>query len=59
MAESMRFAGAVMLGDLDDTLGRGQDCINPLFTSNSNQERKEESGAPKISLNSAIFSGFE
>ena len=54
---TMKFAGSVMLGDLNDFIAPAQACVNPLFAGDS--AATKDKGAAKISLDSGIFSGLE
>lgn len=45
MAGGSRFAGAVLLGDLDDIIAPSQSCVNPLFTSGTETAPSEASAA--------------
>ena len=54
----MKFAGSVMLGDLNDFIEPAQACVNPLFASDEPAAGPDK-GVAKISLDSGIFSGLE
>ena len=54
----MKFAGSVMLGDLNDFIEPAQACVNPLFASDE-PAAGQDKGVAKISLDSGIFSGLE
>lgn len=58
-----RFAGAVVLGDLNDFVAPSQACVNPIIASdvaNANDvlDAGIQQGLAKISLDSGIFSGL-
>ena len=58
-----RFAGAVVLGDLNDFVAPSQACVNPIIasdiaTANETLDAESMLGLAKISLESSIFSGL-
>ena len=57
-----KFAGSVMLGDLDDFITPAQSCVNPMFADEVNSMSTEERdalrrGTAKVSLSSGVFAG--
>ena len=63
MADHSGFAGAVVLGDLDDFIAPSQSCVNPIIATDvADASAKLDSGVQqgmaKISLDSGVFSGL-